>query len=863
MKTSSIRLVTLAGTVLVVSATLSVTQAATNLDFSSPLIVCGKQASAMEKLAARELWRFLARGSGTPGAMATDDEVAPDRACLVLLDVAGNNRLAAEIEKREKIAVDVASLGDEGFRLKATQCQGKPALLLAASRPAGVLYGVYALLEKLGFGFYLGGDTFPPTGSPMVVHGSLDEIHKPALAVRGALPWGNLLNAAWDPDDLKFYYEQLAKQGFNLVGFHQYDNEPWCAYPWQGRLIGGQPLMTSLDRHLGTIRPLRTEQFGFGISDYFDRDPFTARVRLEGKDREEQIHGSERLLAESMDYAHLLGIKVCLGFELHGDPTDPILAAHLEARIAAIVRNYPRLDIIWFFQGESLGTAGWKVPKGSAMERLIREEEKTFGYLGEPKRIAEAVRFSHFANLAYRITKKHRPELRVAINGWGGDRWMRFTDMFLGLDKTLPQDVIFASQDNIDPSIQPTVAKVYSQLSPRRACWPIPWWSSDGGGTRQDMWAPQCNAKPFVPLCRDVLAKHCQGMIGVHWCTRDVEEVAGYQARFAWNPALAYEEFYDGMAQRCFGTRWAATMSRILQDLEALGPRWTGSLGHRGPEIYPFSFSYPYPPPKKENLEKLATIRRQLVDIRREMLAEPRLEGLERIDWLLTTIDWVTRFDATVLRLHATGPVGKLLREAETAQSKGDAKLARQKAQAAFEAMQKSGLKEALQTYPRKMSTIAEFGSLARIQTKVYAAYLDLRERVQAILGPLPDDLGGPPVPPGSPPLIVGRHPPGLLKAGRGLTVSAVVIGGEPISSCLLRYRPVGTTAWKELPMTTVFRRTYAGSIPSADLKQESQAVEWFVEAHDRLGRAAYWPKGYPSIVWSATILADSGCLNP
>jgi hypothetical protein len=45
--------------------------------------------------------------------------------------------------------------------------------------------------------------------------------------------------------------------------------------------------------------------------------------------------------------------------------------------------------------------------------------------------------------------------------------------------------------------------------------------------------------------------------------------------------------------------------------------------------------------------------------------------------------------------------------------------------------------------------------------------------------------------------------------------------------------------------------------IPAADIKLESLAVEWFVEARDSANRAAHWPKGYPSTVWSATIVTD------
>ena len=76
--------------------------------------------------------------------------------------------------------------------------------------------------------------------------------------------------------------------------------------------------------------------------------------------------------------------------ELFGDPTVPGVADHLEARIVAVLKNYPLLDYIWFFQNEEASRKGWDVPKGSEVERLIREEGETFAYLGNPKRIAEA-----------------------------------------------------------------------------------------------------------------------------------------------------------------------------------------------------------------------------------------------------------------------------------------------------------------------------------------------------------------------------------------------------------------------------------------------------------------------------------------
>jgi hypothetical protein len=687
----------------------------------------------------------------------------------------------------------------------------------------------------------------------MVLNLPRDETHRPVFAIRGALPWGNLLNAAWDLEDLKWYFEQLSKQGFNFVGFHQYDHEPWCAYEWQGALVGGNPEKTSLDPHLGTIRPLSTADFGFGTGDYFDRDPFASRPRLEGQDREEQIRRAQRMLAQSMDYAQERGIKVCLGFELVGDPTNPDVQAQLEAKIAHLLRTYPRLDYVWFFQSESLGLAGSEVDQTSPLGVLIEKDSPAFAYLGDPKRIAEGVRISHFVQLAYSLVRKYRPDLPLGVNGWGGDRWMRFTDFYLGLDKTLPPDVIFGAMDNIDPAIEPEVSKVYGQLSAGRQRWPVPWWNSDGGGTRRDMWAPQCNTQPFVALCQDVLAKKCQGLLAVHWCTRDVEEVAAYQARFAWNPHLTYEEFYDGFAGRCFGQEWGPRMGRVLRDLEALGPRWTGSLG-QATELE-FSFASAYPAPTPENLRKLAELRAEVSGVREEMLARRRLEGIERIEWLLTTIDWVTRFDSAVLRLNVDSPVEKLLQQAEAAQAAGDAVLAREKAQAAREAMLQSGFREAILTFPHKMSTMSEFGSFARIQVKAYACYLNLWDRVKKILGQVEDDLGGPAVPEGSPPFIVGRQPCSVLAVGQDVPVSAVVMGGARITSCVLRYRNLGAREWKEVPLAPSFRRTYAGTIPSADVTEGTLGLEWFVEARDRSGRVAHWPRGFPATVWSASIL--------
>ena len=403
-------------------------------------------------------------------------------------------------------------------------------MVIAGTTPIGVLYGAYTFLEQMGIGFYLGGDTFPGHDLPLEIP-PLDLAQKPVFAVRGSLPWYNFLNSptTWDLDDFKYFFDQMAKMKNNFVGFHTYDSEPFAPYAdAQGRLIYAEPLVTSLNYGWGAVRGLRTDQFGFGTGDYFDQELFGSRATTQSKNREDGIRRAQALLAAGLEYGKRRGVQVCVGFEVSGDPTRPESQAALEARLRELLRAYPMLDYVWLWQSESLGMGADIPALDSPLDVLVQTQRRHFEYLKDPRRIAEAVRVSEYVRLGHAILKRLAPQMRLIVSGWGGDRWMRFSDFYEGFDKTLPPDVIFAALDNIDPSISPQVAAAYGKLSPQRERWPIPWYESDGGGTRGDQFGPQTNAKAFSFLCRDAVAKGCQGLLAIHWRSRDVEEVAAW-----------------------------------------------------------------------------------------------------------------------------------------------------------------------------------------------------------------------------------------------------------------------------------------------------------------------------------------------
>jgi hypothetical protein len=832
------------------------------IDFSGAAIVAGQNAADLETLAARELQRYLKHVSATPSPIVA---AAPGAGPCILLGTPRSHAGIAALAQSGAIQVSKETLGEEGFVIKVLP-GAQPRLVLAAAEPRGVLWSVYAFLERLGFGFYLGGDAIAGAEEPRLA-ADLSITTVPTFATRGSLPWYNFLDSptTWDRDDYRYFFDQMAKMRMNFVGFHSYDGEPFCAYPWKGKLEGGEPLVTARGYGWGGMRGMKTEEFGFGTGDFFFGPEFGSRAVTEAKGREDAIHRAQALLADGLHYARSRGLKVCVGFEVSGDPTNPEVQQRLVARLEALLRAYPMLDYVWLWQSEGLGGGSDPALRESQLGMMADRYAAEFQYLGDARRVHEAVRVMLHARLGHAMLKRLASNVRLVISGWGGDRWMRFSDFYVGLDRTLPGDVIFAALDNIDPSAATTVAEAYGKLSPTRQRWPMPWWESDGGGTRRDQWGPQCNARPVLPLCRDALAKKCQGMLAIHWRTRDVEEAAALEAQFAWNPRLTYEQFYDDFARRCYGLAWAAEMGAIHRELEALGPRYTGALGQT--ECGSFCWFDDGRQPKPENLAKLAALRdriarlrRDMVEVyddveatiehrsarRREMMEEMKTAGLARIDWLLTTIDWLTRYDAVAVVLCKGGKVDRLLAEAELKRGDGDQAGAAKLAVRAGELVRNCGFADALRTYPWKMTTCGEWGTLATINVKAYAAFERLAAQIKSLGGDPGPITGALPATAG--PRIVMRTPPSIVEPGKAVEVAAIVIADRP--KVTLRYRRAGHQPWQSVAMENRFRRAWTGVIPAAAVTR--QGIEYRVDVRDAAGHTASAPGG-PTAAWSAS----------
>ena len=729
----------------------------------------------MERLATADLARYLGQVTDTAVTVLPRGtwEKAPVPAVL--------------IERDE-------SIQGEAYRIFAGQKSGVYTVTVAGGTPQGVVNGVYVLLRTLGYRFYLGSESVPAS-LPEKLPGSGPIEGRPAFSVRGVLPWYNFFDSptAWDPIDHRAFVDQLIRSGANFLTFHTYDAEPFAAYEENGRMKEGAPLLNTGSPTWGTSGS-RVDQFAFGTDKLYLDPYFGAASTVEGRGTDDAVRREKSILRDALAYARKRGVHPALGFEITGDPTQPDVCERFIKRFNAVLDYYPMLEYVFLWQAETQGAQGFagqhnqQILPGSAspespiqlygMERrtaFTRVVDRTTGErpffqeneAGKRARANEGARLEQFAWLALRALGRREQAPKLVISGWGGEDRLLSAEYYAGLDKLLPKDVVFSSLDFV--SARPRVDSVYAALPADRERWPIPWLECDG-----DQWHPQAAVHIYDKMMRDILQGQSQGVLGIHWRTRDVEEAFGFMTAFTWNPAMTTEMFYQDLALHGYGVVAATAMADIHRELDALGYRWVGGGGQN--ECAPFSWG-PGDPKKVERL-------RALRDRAAKVTPEAR-QGRERLAWLLGVIDWtLAYYDAEVAAVKA----GELLAKAK---SVPDAEQAKQAATAARALLGSGLLAKAMRTYATRITTRGEYGVLATVNTKAAADWRRLWNESGRVLGEPESD---PPAPAWTPapavflPRLVTSSP-----ENADVVLEPCVLGG---GDAWVHYRNVGAKEW-------------------------------------------------------------------
>ena len=119
----------------------------------------------------------------------------------------------------------------------------------------------------------------------------------------------------------------------------------------------------------------------------------------------------------------------------------------------------------------------------------------------------------------------------------------------------------------------------------------------------------------------------------------------------------------------------------------------------------------------------LRALRTELDAVQQEFSHGPQAIHLERLDYLLATMDYVLHHDSAVLLLADGEAVEQAVAQAHAAREAGDAGEAARIAADAYARVIDAGMQQAVEAFTRKLTTRCDFGVLTTINVKVLPLY--------------------------------------------------------------------------------------------------------------------------------------------
>ena len=653
----------------------------------------------------------------------------------------------------------------------------------------------------------------PPVGHPWQA--------QPRFDARGLVPWPDFLNCVtvYNREDWRAYLEAMVRMRFNTLGVHVYSAQtsgPSRSFPLNmpGRVTWPIPTRRATNRW-GYL-PERTSRYGMGGARLLrGRSLWCGSHHARPRSCWEAEEFAQKLWGEAFQYAKQLGIRTGVGFEPYQIPDEIYRATPPEAHYASGDPKIPgaaHRSRVGSGEGHPGSTSG--EPAGSLSHRGLRlVVGRRRDELGQPKRKQGVPLSVTPFKQAYDFLKRHAPEKRLVISGWGG-----VVRHFAYFHKALPEDIIFSSlNDNLgwDP-----VSEEYGKLEARER-WPIPWLEDDPA-----MWLPQFHVARFV---RDMdLAEQVwvPGPVGHPLAASH----HGYRRRFSgW---LLVEQGADPnqiLPGFCLGPGPRTTRRQIGKGLGGHGPRPADSVlvdgqiknGHSEINEYSgdydeaFQFWMDYEPPDsvKKSQAEVAQQLRALTDS-----ASSPAER-ERLNYLTRFVEFLTPYsESWSLAYH----LNQKLQKASELKKQN-------KADEARNLIVTEGVplwlklaplvREVFLDYQEIVSTRNDLGQLASMHNKYERlALYRLRASMKEFLGELPPETEQlfaevrQPDDKAIPRIFIPTRPT-VLRKGERVRINAMVPGPVKVGRVTLFTRLQDTLAWSAAPMKLEGRRTYLGEL--------------------------------------------------
>lgn len=581
-------------------------------DASVVSIVVGEKATVTERLAAEELAGYLGRRYQGTGFETTSEASSSERSIYL-----GTPESLPRLKRhftQDKLH------GPESYLVTTAAIEGKPCGLIIGHDPAGVMYGVYGLLEKLGWGFFLSFETKPEPKAEPFRFDSWDLSNHPTTGVRAVFNWHNFLSGCtgWDLPQWKQWVARSQKMGFNTVIVHAYGNNPMFRFTFEGvtKPVGfiattrkGRDWSTN---HVNDVRRLHG---GF----LFDSPVFGSQV---GQVSDEQrVDATRALMQRVFAYAGQRGMKVnfALDFDLPSSNPQEMIRKLPEAdrfevgyngwmwdrkklgnfwlarpdtpggyefykvQAKALFDAYPRIDTVtlWRRYNKSI----WPSLRLKELPAPWQEEYRK--HIAAKPHVAKMFQsVGEFAMskvvAAWRraLDELGHGDVRLAMGSWRLP-WLPAAAEFLPQDVTLiPLDSEVARGDD-NLRNKELMSDVLAGISKGRLI-PVIWAQHDDG---EYVGAPLRTYSRFSGKLDEWDAS---GFGIIHWMTHplDLYFISHIRQTWAKSEDESLEETCLWMARRCFGRENEQVMSEYLR-------RWAREMPFFGRETTDFFIDRP------------------------------------------------------------------------------------------------------------------------------------------------------------------------------------------------------------------------------------------------------------------------------
>ena len=559
-------------------------------------VVVSPRAGAAERAVAAELAEYLQQIYPQERFPLGDALPASGRAILV-------GSMPSDPRLKDLLAVKPA--GPEGYVV--VTAKGGQLGIIAGADTRGVIYGVYAILEKLGYGFYLSYDAMAPVRREAFSFDGWQLADRPLLRDRLVFNWHNFLSgcSTWNLPEWKAWTLRSQKQGYNAVMVHAYGNNPMVRFAFNGKTKPVGYLSTTVEgRDWSTMHVNDVRRLWGGEA--FKGPVFGAEAAMAPDDQ--RAAAAQKLMHDVFEYARTreMGVFFADDFDtISANPQELILTLPPESRfvtgrkegpvwlanpdtpegyryyrtqVASLLAAYPQITclVAWFRNG---GTP-WMDLKVAEMPPEWQVE-----YRAEIAKTPAAAAFWHAQSL-FAAGKILRAFDR-ALAELGHDRVQLATgtwhfDFLPAADRFLPRHVKFLGLDygilhDKSQLATPQQRQMLAAVGAHRQVVPVIWAQHDDGNYIGRPYTP------FAAFHAKLVEAKAGGFGIIHWTTRPLDLLFASHAKQVWQATKdqPLRTTCDEMAERSFGLPARKTMGEYLERWVTDAPKFARETSDR------------------------------------------------------------------------------------------------------------------------------------------------------------------------------------------------------------------------------------------------------------------------------------------